>query len=64
MSIINNQMKKHDKIILLAKSQLNRIGVLIFEVLIDSNISHDEFVLINNVPKDFYDMKIKGSINK
>ena len=35
MSIINNQMKKHDKIILLAKSQLNRIGVLIFEVLID-----------------------------
>ena len=52
--------KKHDKILLLAKSKLNSTEVLI---LIDSNISHDEFVLTNNVLKEFYDMKeeIKNS---
>ena len=51
---------------MLAKSQLNRIEVLIYKALIDSNISHDEFVLINNLLKKFYDMKeeIKDSNNK
>ena len=46
-----------------AKSKLNNIEVLISKVLIDSNISHDEFVLINNVLKEFHDMKeeIKNS---
>ena len=60
-SIIKKKRKNHDKI-----SQLNRIEVLISKALIDSNISHDEFVLINNVLKEFYDMKveIKKSNNK
>ena len=40
-SIIKKKRKKHDKIALLAKSQLNRIEVLISKALIDSNISHD-----------------------
>ena len=31
--------------------------MLIFKVLIDSNISHEEFVLINNVPKEYDEMK-------
>ena len=31
--------------------------VLISKVLIDSNISHDEFVLMNNVLKKYDDMK-------
>ena len=44
--------KKHDKIVLLAKSKLNSIEVLISKALIDSVISHDEFVLINNVLKN------------
>ena len=58
--------KKHDKIRLLAKSQLHRIEVLISKAIVDSNISHDEFVLINNVLKEFNDMKeqIKDSNNK
>ena len=53
----------HDKIVLLAKSKLNSIEVLIYK---DSNIIHDEFVLINNLLKEFYDMKeeIKNSNNK
>ena len=56
-SIIKKKKKKHDKIVLLAKSKLNSIEVLISKALIDSNISHDEFVLINNVLKEFSDIK-------
>ena len=65
-SMIKKKKKKHDKIVLLAKSKLNSIEVLISKALTDSNISHDEFVLINNVLKKFYDMKeeIKNSNNK
>ena len=48
---------KHDKIVLLANSQLNSIEVLITKALIDSNISLDEFDLINNVPKTYDDIK-------
>ena len=40
-----------------AKPKLNSIEVLISKALIDSVISHDEFILINNVLKEFYDMK-------
>ena len=56
---INKNKKKHDKIVLIAKSKLNSIEVLISKALIDSNISHDEFVLIDNLlkKKEFYDMK-------
>ena len=46
---------KHDKIILLAKSKLNDIKVFISKALINSNISHDEFVLIN-VLKEYGEM--------
>ena len=56
-SIIKKKKKKHDKIVLLAKSKLNSIEVLTSKTLIDSNISHDEFVLINNVLKEYDDMK-------
>ena len=48
-SIIKKKKKKHDKIVLLAKSKLNRIEVLISKAFMDSSISHDDFVLINNV---------------
>ena len=50
-STLRKKKKKHDKIVLLAKSKLNNIEALISKALIDSNISHDEFVLINNVLK-------------
>ena len=42
---------------MLTKSKLNIIEALISKALIDSDISHDEFVLINNVLEEFYDMK-------
>ena len=52
--------------LLLEKSKLNSIEALISKALIDSNISHNEFVLINNVLKKFYDIKeeIKNSNEK
>ena len=56
-SIIKKKNNKHDKIVLSAKSKLNSIEVLISKALIDSNISHDEFVLINNVLKEYDNMK-------
>ena len=56
-SILKEKKKKYDKIVLLAKSKLNSIELLISKALTDSNISHDEFFLINNVLKEFYGMK-------
>ena len=55
-SIITKKRTKHDKIVLLAKSKLNSIEVLISKALINSNISHEELVLINNL-KEFCDLK-------
>ena len=56
-SVIKTKKKKHDKIVFLAKSKLNKIEVLISKALIDSNISHDKFVLMNNVLKEYNEMK-------
>ena len=47
--------KKHVKITLQAKIKLNSVKVL----NIDSNISLDEFVLINNAQKQYDKMKKK-----
>ena len=40
-----------------AKFKLNSTEVLISKALIDSVISHNEFVLINNVLKEYDQMK-------
>ena len=65
-SIIKKKKKKLDKIVLLVKPKLKSIEVLVSRVLMDSNISHNEFFLINDVLKEFYDMKeeMKVSNNK
>ena len=57
MSRIKKRKKKHDKIVSFAKSKLNNIEVLIPKALTDPNISHDKFVLINNVLKEYDNMK-------
>ena len=54
---IKKKKKKHDKIVFLAKTNLNTIEDLISKALINSNISHDEFVSINNVLKEHNDIK-------
>ena len=64
-SIVKKKKKKHDKRVLLRKDKLNTIEVLISKALIDSYISHDEFVSVNNVLREYYEMKeeIKKSWN-
>ena len=47
---------------MLTKPRLNSIEVLVSKALIDSNISHVEFVSINNVLKNSDDMKKKLKI--
>ena len=48
---------------LLQQDKLTAIDVLISKALINSYISHDEFASINNVLREYYEMKeeIKNS---
>ena len=48
-SIIKKKKKKLDKIVLLAKNKLNTMQVLVSKALIDSYISHNKFISVNNV---------------
>ena len=57
-AIIKKKKKKYGKIVLVAKSELSSIEVLVSKALINSNISHNEFILISDVLKE-YDMKKK-----
>ena len=59
MSVIKKSKKKHDKIVVLAKSKLSRIEDVISKALIDSIISQGEFVLINIVVKEYNGMKVE-----
>ena len=56
-SLIKKKKKKHGNIVLLAKTKLNSIEVLISKALIDSNISHNKFVLVNNLLQDYDNTK-------
>ena len=48
LSITRNKKKKHDKILILAKSKLNRIETLVSQALIDMEIRHEEFITVLN----------------
>ena len=56
-SVIKKKKKKHDKITLLEKDKLNAFEVLISKNLIDSYVNHDKFVLLNNVLREYQEMK-------
>ena len=56
-------MKKHDKILMLAKSKLNSMDALISQALIDMDISHEEFITILK-EKDRYKMMKDNLKNK
>ena len=60
LNITRKKKKKHDKILMLAKSKLNSIDTLISQALIDMNISHEEFITIFK-EKDRYE-KMKENI--
>ena len=46
LNITRNKKKKHDKILMLAKSKLNSIETLVSQALIDMEASHEEFNMI------------------
>ena len=60
LNITRNKKKKHDKILMLAKSKLNSIETLISQALIDMEISHEEFVTMLK-EKDKYE-KMKENV--
>ena len=57
--IITKKKKKHDKMVLSAKPKLNSTDVLISIAVIDSCISHNEFVFVNIELGENDDMKEK-----
>ena len=57
LSITRNKKKKHDSILMLAKSKLNSIETLISQALIDMEISHEEFIAILKEKDKYEKMK-------
>ena len=54
--IIKKKKDKHDEIVL-RKIKLDTIEVLICKSLIESYISHQEFFSVNNVLREYYEVK-------
>ena len=48
LKVTRKKKKKHNKIVVLAKSKLNSIETLMSQALIDLDISHEEFKVIVN----------------
>ena len=57
MNITRKKNKKHDKILMLAKSRLNSIEILVSQALIDMEINHEEFVTILKDKDNYETMK-------
>ena len=58
-----NKKKKHDQLLMLAKSKFNSIETLIWQALIDLDISHEEFITILS-EKDKYERMKYNLISK
>ena len=57
LKTIRNKKKKHNKIVMLTRSKLNSIESKIFEALINSEISHEDFMTIINEEKKYRELK-------
>ena len=57
LKITKNKKKKHNKIVMLAKSKLNSIETLIFQASIDLETSHEEFKTTINEKEKYEKMK-------
>ena len=57
LNITRNKKKKHDKILMLAKSKLSSIETLVSQALIDMEISHEEFNAIIREKQKYERMK-------
>ena len=52
-----NKEKKHNKIVVLARSKLNSIENKISEALINNQISHEDFITIINEERNYRELK-------
>ena len=52
-----NKKKKHDRIVMLARSKLNSIESKISEALINNKISHEDSMTILNEEKKYQELK-------
>ena len=57
MKTIRNKKKKHNKIVMLARSKLNSIESKISEALINNEISHEDFMTIINEEMKYRELK-------
>ena len=58
---IRNKKKKHNKIVMLAKSKLNSIENKISKALMDNEISHEEFEKIINEEKTYGELMMNSN---
>ena len=52
-----NKNKKHNKIVMLARSKLNSIESKIYEALINNEISHEDFMILINKERNYREIK-------
>ena len=52
-----NKKKKHNRIVMLARSKLNSIETLISQALINSEFSHENVTIIINEEKNYLELK-------
>ena len=52
-----NKNKKHNKIVMLARSKLNSIESKIYEALINNEISHEEFMILIKKERNYREIK-------
>ena len=57
LKTIRNKKKKHNKIVMLARSKLNSIESKISEALINNEIRHEKFMIIINEEKKYRELK-------
>ena len=57
LKTIRNKKKKHNKIVMLARSKLNSIESKIYEALINNETSHENFMTIINEEKKYRELK-------
>ena len=57
LKTIRNKKKKHNKIVILARSKLNSVECKISEALINNEVSHQDFMTILNKEKKYQELK-------
>ena len=57
LKTIRNKKKKHNKIVMLARSKLNSAESKISKALVDNEISHEDFEKIINEEKKYWELK-------